>query len=136
MIRGRLTDDHQPLVTLGLVGDNGIIQPVTFLVDTGYDGWLVLPSDIVGALALVPTGDANIVTVAGGATLEWPNYRVKLHWDGRIREVDVLESNTRPILGMAMLDDPAAGHADILTVNPADRTVLIQRQPPPAPAGN
>lgn len=136
MISGRLTEDRLPLVTLNLIDHNEVVHPVTFLVDTGYDGWLVLPPDIVRELALPPTGDANIVTVAGGASLEWANYRARLYWNGRIRDVVVLESDTMPLLGMAMLDDPAAGCADLLVINSADRSVSIRHQPPPYGAEN
>ena len=136
MISGRLTEDRLPLVTLNLIDHNEVVHPVTFLVDTGYDGWLVLPPDIVRELALPPTGDANIVTVAGGASLEWANYRARLYWNGRIRDVVVLESDTMPLLGMGMLDDPAAGCADLLVINSADRSVSIRHQPPPYGAEN
>ena len=136
MISGRLTEDRLPLVTLNLIDHNEVVHPVTFLVDTGYDGWLVLPPDIIRELALPPTGDANIVTVAGGATLEWANYRARLYWNGRVRDVVVLESDTMPLLGMAMLDDPAAGCADLLVINSADRSVSIRHQPPPYGAEN
>ena len=136
MISGRLTEDRLPLVTLNLIDHNEVVHPVTFLVDTWYDGWLVLPPDIVRELALPPTGDANIVTVAGGASLEWANYRARLYWNGRIRDVVVLESDTMPLLGMAMLDDPAGGCADLLVINSADRSVSIRHQPPPYGAEN
>ena len=136
MISGRLTEDRLPFVTLNLIDHNGVVHPVTFLVDTGYDGWLVLPPDIVKELALPPTGDANIVTVAGGASLEWANYRARLYWNGRVRDVVVLESDTMPLLGMAMLDDPAAGCADLLVIDSADRSVSIRHQPPPYGAEN
>jgi len=136
MISGRLTEDRLPLVTLNLIDHNEVVHPVTFLVDTGYDGWLVLPPDIVRELALLPTGDANIVTVAGGASLEWVNYRARLYWNGRVRDVVALESDTMPLLGMAMLDDPAAGCADLLVINSADRSVSIRHQPPPYGAEN
>ena len=95
-----------------------------------------MPPDIVRELALPPTGDANIVTVAGGASLEWANYRARLYWNGRIRDVVVLESDTMPLLGMAMLDDPAAGCADLLVIDSADRSVSIRHQPPPYGAEN
>ena len=136
MISGRLTEDRLPLVTLNLIDHNEVVHPVTFLVDTGYDGWLVLPPETIRELALPPTGDANIVTVAGGASLEWANYRARLYWNGRIRDVVVLESDTMPLLGMAMLDDPAAGCADLLVINSADRSVSIRHQPPPYGAEN
>ena len=131
MISGRLTEDRLPFVTLNLIDHDEVVHPVTFLVDTGYYGWLVLPPDIVRELALPPTGGANIVTVAGGASLEWANYRARLYWNGRIRDVVVLESDTMPLLGMAMLDDPAAGCADLLVIDSADRSVSIRHQPPP-----
>ena len=136
MIRGELTENSEPLIDLDIVGGNGAGRPVTFLVDTGCDSQMVLPPHIVRELALEHTGNTSTVTVASGETLKCPIYRAYVYWHREFREVAVLEADCIPLIGMAMLDDPAAGHADILTVNPADRTVLIQRQLPPAPAGN
>ncbi len=54
-----------------------------------------------------------------------------MYWNGSIRDVEVLESNSPPLLGMAMLDDPEAGYADRLIIDAADRSVLIEHNHSP-----
>ena len=132
MISGQITDDRQPQIDLVLVDGNDIQQTVRFLVDTGYDGYLVMPSNTIRRLALAPTGCARDVAVAGGERLEWLIYRASVLWNGQVRNVEVLESDTPPLLGMAMLYDPDAGHADRLTIDAAQLTVLIEHNTPPS----
>ena len=67
MTSGWITDDRQPQIDLVLVDANGIQRTVTFLVDTGYDGYLVMPPDTIRRLALAATGETRDVAVAGGA---------------------------------------------------------------------
>ncbi len=130
--RGRINENREPHVFLTVAGDSGVDLRVDFLIDTGHYGQLVLPPAIVQFLALVPTGEFHDVTIAGGGVEEWPTYHADVFWNGQIRNVEVLESDTPPLLGMAMLDDPEAGHADRLTIDAADRSVLIEHNPPPS----
>ena len=136
MIRGVLNENSDPLIDLDIVGGNGAVRPVTFLVDTGCDSQMVLPPHIVRELALEDTGNTSAVTVASGGTSEWAIYRAYVYWHGAFREVAVLEADCIPLIGMAMLDDPAAGCADLLVINSADRSVSIRHQPPPCGAEN
>ena len=102
------------------------------MVDTGNDGHLTLPPNTVRLLGLVPTGEIRQVVVASGAVVGWPVYRANVLWNGQIRNVEALESDSPPLLGMAMLYDPDAGHADRLTIDAAQLTVLIEHIPPPS----
>ena len=130
MTSGWISDDGHPLVTLMLVGDDGTEHGIDFLVDTGCESQLILPPYYVRLLGLIATGETVGVTLAGGGTEDWPIYRANVLWNGQIRNVEVLESNSPPLLGMAMLDDPAAGYADRLTIDAADRSVLIEHNSP------
>lgn len=132
MISGRISADGHPLVTLTIIDGDGANHDINFLVDTGCEGQLVLPSEYVIALGLIATGETAGVTLAGGGTEDWSIYRANVLWNGQIRNVEVLESNSPPLLGMAMLDDPKAGYADRLIIDAADRSVLIEHNPPPS----
>ena len=130
MTSGWISDDGHPLVTLMLVGDDGAEHGIDFLVDTGCEGQLILPSYYVHLLGLIATGETAGVTLAGGGTEDWPTYRANVLWNGQIRNVEILESDTPALLGMAMIYDPEAGHADRLTIDAADRSVLIEHNSP------
>ena len=81
---------------------------------------------MVELLGLVPTGEIRDVIVAGGGKQGWSVYRANVLWNGQIRNVAVLESDSPALLGMAMIYQPDAGHADRLTIDAADRSVLIE----------
>lgn len=54
VISGRVDGDGWPIVPLRIVLADGSQYRIEFLVDTGYDGQLTLPPDLVRQLALVP----------------------------------------------------------------------------------
>lgn len=136
MTSGWITDDRQPQIDLVLIDGNDIRRTVTFLVDTGYDGHLVIPPNTVRDLALTPTGETHDVTVAGGERQDWPTYRANVYWNDRLRDVEVLESDTPPLFGMAMIYDPETGHADRLIIDASDRSVLIEHRSPASLTAN
>ena len=47
-----------------------------------------------------------------------------------MRDVEVLESDTPPRLGMATLYDPEAGYAERFTIDTAASSALVERQSP------
>lgn len=130
--RGRINENREPHVFITVAGDSGVDLRIDFLIDTGHYGQLVLPPAIVQFLTLVPTGEFRDVIIAGGAVEEWPIYRANVIWNGQMRNVEVLESDSPPLLGMAMVYEPEAGYADRLTIDAADRSVLIEHNPLPS----
>ena len=130
MISGWIDADHWPIVPLSIVSDDGSQYRIDFLVDTGNDGQLTLPPDTVRLIGLAPTGEIRPVIVASGEIQDWPVYRANVLWDGQMRDVEVLESDSPPLLGMAMIYEPDAGYADRLTIDAARLTVLIEHNPP------
>jgi predicted aspartyl protease len=52
MITGVVTDDRQALIRLIVRGPAGNEQEVEAMIDTGFDGWLSLPSSIIFPLDL------------------------------------------------------------------------------------
>jgi clan AA aspartic protease len=72
------------------------------VVDTGFDGWLTLPAELVTRLsltwrrrgsALLADGNEILFDVHDGAVI----------WDGRTRRIPVDVAETAPLLGMGML---------------------------------
>lgn len=91
-------------VTLPLVVGNtsGQRQVIDTVIDTGFNGFLTLLSAVISALSL-PWNASDIVTLGDGSETLFDLYAATLIWDGQYREVDVAESETEPLIGMALL---------------------------------
>lgn len=88
-----------PLVVGSLPGQRQVIDTV---IDTGFDGFLSLPSKIIAQLKL-PWTISNRATLGDGSEVVFDFYTGIAIWDGQYRTVDIAESETEPLLGMAML---------------------------------
>jgi predicted aspartyl protease len=53
MISGLVTGDGQAVIHLTVRGPTGQEQDIEAVIDTGFDGWLSLPSSIIASLNLV-----------------------------------------------------------------------------------
>lgn len=88
-----------PLVVGNAYGQRQVIDAV---IDTGFNGFLTLPSSIIATLDL-PWNASDIVTLGDGSETVFDLYAVTIIWDGQYREIDVAESETEPLIGMALL---------------------------------
>ncbi len=123
MIQGVVSTDRDPMIRLRLIGRNGHIEEVDALVDTGFQGFLTLPPDVIARLGFpigVPTG----ITVAGGAFQASSLVDADVDWDGQTRNVSALLMANEILVGMSMLD----GYRLIVDAEIGGR-VLIERRP-------
>lgn len=74
------------------------------MVDTGFNGFLTLPSALVTELAL-PFVTRGWATLADGSLVSFDTYEVSVMWEGQPREVPVDAADTTPLVGMQLLDD-------------------------------
>lgn len=90
--------------TLSVVVGNstGKREFINAVIDTGFDGFLSLPSEKIARLEL-PWRTSNIATLGDGSEVVFDFYTATVIWDGQYRQIDVAESETEPLLGMAML---------------------------------
>ena len=88
-----------PLVIGNSTGQREIIETV---IDTGFDGFLSLPSEIIVRLGL-PWTISNSATLGDGSEVLFDFYTGTVIWDGQYRAIDVAESETEPLLGIALL---------------------------------
>lgn len=88
-----------PVVIGNMIGQKQIVDTV---IDTGFNGFMTLPSIIISALEL-PWTASDIVTLGDGSEALFDLYAATIIWDGQYREIDVAESETEPLIGMALL---------------------------------
>ena len=61
MIRGRFTPELYPLVTIEIADGNGAFHSLDVILDTGFDGELALPSDVIGSLGIPHRAEIGLV---------------------------------------------------------------------------
>ncbi len=103
MISGIVTDGHAT-VTLIFLLFNGSTLPIEFVVDTGFTGHLCLPSEAVSLLRLPFIYDLP-ANLADNSEVLLPVHEAVIIWDGEEREVNVIATGRRPLLGTALLND-------------------------------
>ncbi|QYO62143.1 clan AA aspartic protease [Leptolyngbya sp. 7M] len=90
--------------TLSVVvgNSNQQLQAIETVIDTGFTGFLSLPSAIIATLNL-PWSASDIVTLGDGSETLFDLYTAIVIWDGQYRDIYIAESETEPLLGMVML---------------------------------
>ena len=96
--------DWQPLKA------NPILTTLTSLIDTGFSGFLTLPSSTIGhrrryaneSLDLIWKG-RDLATVGDGTSCIFEVYIAVIIWNWQYGTIDINESETMPLIGMQLL---------------------------------
>jgi clan AA aspartic protease len=102
MIYGVVNLRREATLSLVVGNSNGQRQVIDTVVDTGFSGFLSLPSAIITSLNL-PWSASDIVTLGDGSETLFDLYTATVIWDGQYREIYIAESETEPLLGMSLL---------------------------------
>jgi clan AA aspartic protease len=101
MLRGSVNDLRQPMVRIVVRGPQGQEQTVEAMVDTGFNGTLLLPPAIASALRL-PFHSSRTVLLADGSVQVVANHKGRILWEGVERPVRIVAAGNQPLLGMAL----------------------------------
>lgn len=85
-----------------VVRNNTITQLVDAVIDTGFSGFLTLPSSVITALDLTWKG-RDVATLGDGTSCIFEVYIASVIWHGQYRTIDINESETVPLTGMRLL---------------------------------
>src|SRR5437667_2503097 len=77
-------------------------QGIEAVIDTGYNGWLTLPPELVAALKL-PWKTVARGTLADGSEGVFEVSEAQVLWDRKIRRVPVHKANSGPLIGMGLM---------------------------------
>ena len=120
MIEGVVNANLEAVVTLPLQDPSGRTREFEAVVDTGFNGYLTLPTLLMEDLELPVVGDGEAV-LADGSEAVFDVYGVTVLWDGQPIYVETGAVGVDPLVGMALLD----GHNLNIDVENGGR-VLIQ----------
>ena len=102
MISGVVTIAREAVVQLSVLGSKGQTQEINAVIDTGFDGSLTLPANVISALGL-PWRRRGLSILADGSESVCDIYEATVIWDGTPRRVAVDEVEMVPLVGMSLL---------------------------------
>ena len=102
MISGEVRPNRRAVVAVELLAADGEFQSFNFILDTGFDGDLSLPTQILQGLDVAAESDYRI-ELADGSHVVSHTWAATVRWEGAPRDVLVVESAGEPLLGMELL---------------------------------
>ena len=103
MIEGVVNAAYEPVITLAVQGQSGWSRDIEAIVDTGFNGFLTLPTTLVSELGL-PFVSIGRATLADGSEIAYDVYGATVLWDGRRIYIEADAADTTPLVGMLLLD--------------------------------
>ena len=119
MIEGAVNAELEAVVTIPLISPEGQDREIRAVVDTGFNGYLILPPTLVAELGLSVVGEGEAV-LADGSEAAFDVYGVTMLWDGEPRYVETGAVGADPLVGIAMLE----GHDLSIQVRDGGRVVI------------
>ena len=89
-------------MTVEIIDGSGSPQTLEVVLDTGFTGYLTLPSESIEQLDLPFVGQRTF-ELANGELFRFEAYLAAVSWHGSPRDALVLKSDSTPLLGMTLL---------------------------------
>ncbi len=102
MMTGRITANREAVIELEVVGSNQTNGKVEAVIDTGFNGYLILPGGLVNHFRLQLAGNRR-VALGDGNTVVLDGYLANVLWHDQEREILVLQAEGGPLIGMSLL---------------------------------
>jgi len=102
MITGTVTSEFEAVLTVELQGAGGESETLRAAVDTGFDGFLTLPSSVIARLGFPFQGLADLVLADGSAVI-LAVFEAIVIWYGKAIPVSAIESEGGALVGMRLL---------------------------------
>jgi clan AA aspartic protease len=102
MISGVVSANREATVRLTLHGRGNQERELEFVIDTGFNGWITLPSSLISELGL-PWRRRGLPELADGSHSIFDVYEAIINWDGESRTIWADEINAAPMAGMSLL---------------------------------
>lgn len=102
MMQGFVNQNREAVIRLAVGSADNPKRMIEALIDTGFTGYLSLPSSTITSLNL-PWIFRDLGTLGDGSEVVFDMYRATVIWDGQIKVIDVANSESTPLLGMSLL---------------------------------
>lgn len=102
MMQGIVDQNCEATIRLVVGNVDSQRQMIDAVIDTGFTGFLTLPSSVLADLNLRAYRREEGI-LGDGSTCIFDVYRGLVIWDGELRRIDINESDTEPLVGMSLL---------------------------------
>ena len=102
MIEGTVNENFEATIRLALRGVAREGREVEAIIDTGFTGYLTLPTALIRRLNLSWKGRGQAL-IADGSLHVFDEYIGTVLWDGQDRTVEVAAADTTHLVGMGLL---------------------------------
>jgi clan AA aspartic protease len=103
LITGRVSAHREAIVALRLRSPQEQEElAIEAVVDTGFNGHLTLPPEVIATLGLPFRRNARAV-LGDGSTITFDIHEAIVLWGGRLQRIPVDVADTDPLLGMGLL---------------------------------
>ena len=103
MIVGYFMPSNDAVVRLGVRDATGTIQEIPAAIDTGFDGYLTLPTATIQRLGLALAGQRPVVMI-DGTSATFNVFTAEVLWGGRTWQIEVEEVPEFPAIGRSPSD--------------------------------
>jgi clan AA aspartic protease len=103
MITGIVNVDFEPIIPLAICGSDGKVYTQDAIVDTGFNGWLSLPPDLIDQLNLKWKRRGRAI-LGDGSECVFNVYEAVLVWDGNFLTIPIDEADSEPLVGMSLME--------------------------------
>jgi clan AA aspartic protease len=93
----------EPIIPLSVCGADGKVHKREAIVDTGFNGWLSLPPDLIAQLNLKWKRRGRAI-LGDGSECVFDVYEAVLVWDGNLLTTPVDEADSEPLIGMSLME--------------------------------
>lgn len=98
-----LVSQFEAVINLGILDASNQVYEFSAVIDTGYNGSLTLPANVISKLGLPSIGRRRAI-LADGSEVLLKKYHATVLWHDLPHQVSIMQSEGGSLLGMGLLE--------------------------------